>query len=68
LFFWQYFSESTISLFPELVVTGDNGYKLVNYTHLVPVLIEAIKELSLLVMFHILKVLENLELERLLID
>jgi len=34
-------------LFPELVTTGDNGYKSVNYIHLVPVLIEAIKELTL---------------------
>lgn len=33
-------------LFPELVKTNDDGYKSVSYAHLVPVLIEAIKELS----------------------
>lgn len=31
-------------LFPELVNTDDEGYKAVEYSHLVPVLIEAIKE------------------------
>jgi hypothetical protein len=33
-------------VFPEMVTTGADGYKRVNYDALVPVLIEAIKELS----------------------
>jgi hypothetical protein len=33
-------------VFPEMVATGTDGYKRVNYDALVPVLIEAIKELS----------------------
>ena len=33
-------------VFPEMVTTGTDGYKRVNYDSLVPVLIEAIKELS----------------------
>ena len=33
-------------LYPELVTTGADGYKAVNYAQLAPVLIEAIKELS----------------------
>lgn len=33
-------------VFPEMVTTGTDGYKRVNYDALVPVLIEAIKELS----------------------
>jgi hypothetical protein len=33
-------------VFPEMVTTGIDGYKRVNYDSLVPVLIEAIKELS----------------------
>jgi len=32
--------------FPELVVTGPDGYKQVNYTGLVGVLVEAVKELA----------------------
>ncbi|WP_426295796.1 tail fiber domain-containing protein [Dyadobacter endophyticus] len=32
--------------FPELVVTGPDGYKAVNYTGLIPHLIEAVKELD----------------------
>lgn len=31
---------------PELVETDANGYKAIDYTHIVPVLIEAIKELN----------------------
>ena len=31
-------------VYPELVSTDKNGYKSVQYSHLVPVLIEAIKE------------------------
>ncbi len=31
-------------IYPELVVTDKDGYKSVQYSHLVPVLIEAIKE------------------------
>jgi len=34
------------ALFPEMVTTRDNGYKAVKYDRLIPVLIEAIKELS----------------------
>ncbi|MDP3561751.1 MAG: tail fiber domain-containing protein [Legionellaceae bacterium] len=34
------------AVFPELVITRDNGFKAVKYEKLVPVLIEAIKELS----------------------
>lgn len=33
-------------VFPEMVTTGADGYKRVNYDALVPVLIEAVKELS----------------------
>jgi hypothetical protein len=33
-------------VFPEMVTTGVDGYKRVNYDALVPVLIEAVKELS----------------------
>jgi hypothetical protein len=33
-------------IFPELVKTRDNGYKAVKYEKLIPVLIEAIKELN----------------------
>jgi hypothetical protein len=33
-------------LFPEMVTTRDNGYKAVKYDRLIPVMIEAIKELS----------------------
>lgn len=33
-------------IFPELVDTDANGYKSVQYSHLVPVLVEAVKELS----------------------
>ena len=33
-------------VFPEMVATGSDGYKRVNYDALVPVLIEAVKELS----------------------
>ncbi len=35
------------TVFPELVSTDDEGYKSVDYSHLVPVLIEAIKELNI---------------------
>jgi hypothetical protein len=31
-------------VFPELVTTGTDGYKSVDYTHIVPVLVEAMKE------------------------
>jgi len=34
------------NILPEIVVTRDNGYKAVNYDKLIPLLIEAIKELS----------------------
>ena len=34
------------ALFPEMVQTRDNGYKTVKYDRLIPVMIEAIKELS----------------------
>jgi hypothetical protein len=34
------------ALFPEMVTTRDNGYKAVKYDRLIPVMIEAIKELS----------------------
>ena len=34
------------ALFPEMVTTRDNGYKAVKYEKLIPVLIEAVKELS----------------------
>jgi hypothetical protein len=34
------------ALFPEMVITRENGYKAVKYEKLIPVLIEAIKELS----------------------
>ncbi len=33
-------------LYPELVITDDNGYKSVDYPKLTPILVEAIKELS----------------------
>jgi hypothetical protein len=33
-------------LYPELVTTGADGYKAVNYAQLTPVLLEAIKELA----------------------
>ncbi len=33
-------------IFPELVITESNGYKSVNYLGLIPVLIEAVKELQ----------------------
>lgn len=33
-------------IFPQLVTTGNDGYKRVNYDALIPVMIEAIKELS----------------------
>jgi len=35
------------AIFPELVRTGYNGYKAVKYEKLIPVLIEAIKELNI---------------------
>lgn len=38
-------------LFPELVNTDDEGYKAVEYSHLVPVLIEAIKEQQAIIEF-----------------
>ena len=34
------------AIYPELVHTGPDGYKAVNYAQLAPVLIEAIKELK----------------------
>jgi hypothetical protein len=34
------------ALFPEMVTTRDNGMKAVKYDRLIPVLIEAVKELS----------------------
>ena len=34
------------AVLPEIVVTRDNGYKAVSYDKLIPLLIEAIKELS----------------------
>ena len=33
-------------IFPELVTTDNNGYKSVNYTGLIPVMIESIKTLQ----------------------
>jgi hypothetical protein len=34
------------AVFPEMVTTRENGYKAVKYDRLIPVLIEAIKELN----------------------
>ena len=33
-------------VFPELVVTDDEGKKLINYTELIPMLINAVQDLS----------------------
>ncbi len=36
-------------VFPELVTTDSNGFKMVDYVHLTPILIEAIKEQQLII-------------------
>jgi hypothetical protein len=39
-----FIAQEVEELYPELVMTDDNGYKSVDYSRLTPVLVEAIKE------------------------